>query len=159
MISQTQQGLQLAARSGRGSGHATLVSGQALTVSPWPGELSVVDGRVWVTRKDDLGDHVLEAGRSIRFGAGAGLVLEPWGGSATVEWQRRAQPVRPPAFLVGALVAAFRGLAGLAGAAAAALRRAEGGLAALARKAASSARRAQFCISGGDSMASSGALK
>ena len=136
-----------------------VISGQALTVSPWPGELTVVDGRVWVTRSDDLGDHVLEAGRTIHFGAGAGLVVEPWGGSATVQWRRQAQPVRPPAFLVAGLAAALRGLAGLAGGTAGALRGAEGGLAALARKAASSARRAQFCISGADSMASSGALK
>ena len=157
MVSQTQQGLQ--PRSVRGGHPATLVSGQALALSPWAGELTVVEGLVWVTRTDDLGDHVLEAGRSIRFGPGAGLVLEAWGESATVQWQRRAQPVRAPAFLVGALVAGLRGLAGLAGGTAGALRGAEGGLAALARKAASSARRAQFCISGGDSMASSGAVK
>ncbi len=136
-----------------------VMSNQALTVSPWPGELTVVEGRVWVTRSDDLGDHVLESGRTIRFGADAGLVVEPWGGPATVQWRRQAQPVRPPAFLAAALAAGLRGLAGLAGGAAAALRGAEAGLAALARKAAASAMRAQFCISGGDSMASSGALK
>lgn len=136
-----------------------VISGQALTVSPWPGELTVVDGRVWVTRSDDLGDHVLEAGRTIRFGADAGLVIEPWGTSATVQWRRQAQPVRLPDFVVAALAAGLRALAGLAGGAAAALRGVEGGLAALARKAASSARRAQFCISGADSIASSGAVK
>jgi Protein of unknown function (DUF2917) len=136
-----------------------VVSGQALTVSPWPGELTVVDGRVWVTRSDDLGDHVLEAGRSIRFGADSGLVIEPWGESATVQWRRQPQAVRPPVFLAVAFAAGLRSLAGLAGGTAAALRSAEAGLAALARKAASSAMRAQFCISGGDSMASSGALK
>ena len=161
MFSQTQQGLQQGTWQGRGSRHATLVSGQALTVSPWPGELTVVDGRVWVTRKDDLGDHVLEAGRNIRFGAQAGLVLEPWGAgeSATVQWRQQPQPVRPPAFFAAAVATGLRGLAGLAGATAVALRGTERGLAALARKAAASARRAQFCISGGDSMASSGALK
>ena len=144
--------------------HATgtrefVISGRALTVSPWPGELTVVDGRVWVTRSDDLGDHVLEAGRTIRFDAAAGLVVEPWAGSATVRWRRQAQPIRLPAFLVAGFAAGLRGLADLAGGTAATLRGAEAGLAALARKAASSARRAQFCISGGDSMASSGALK
>ena len=146
---------------GRSEARTFVLSGQALTVGPWPGELTVVGGRVWVTRKDDLGDHVLEAGRSIRFGADAGLVVEPWdaGESATLQWRREAQAVRPPAFLAAALAAGLRGLAGLAGATAAGLRFAETGLAALARKAASSARRAQFCISGGDSMASSGALK
>lgn len=157
MISQAQQGIW----QGRGNRRATVVSGEALTVGPWPGEFTVVDGRVWVTRKDDLGDHVLEAGHSIRFGAQAGLVLEPWGAgeSATVLWRRQVQELRPPAPLVRALAAGLRGLADLAGGAAAALRGAEDGLAALARKAASSARRAQFCISGGDSRASSGALK
>ena len=136
-----------------------VISGHAMTLGPSPGVLTVVDGSVWVTRSDDLGDHVLEAGRTIRFGADAGLVVEPWAGSATVRWHRQAQPVRPPAFLVTALAAGLRGLAALAGGTAAALRGAETGLAALARKAAASARRAQFCISGGDSMASSGALK
>lgn len=136
-----------------------VISGQALTVSPWPGELTVVDGRIWVTRSDDLGDHVLEAGRTIRFGADANLVVEPWAGAATVQWRRQPQPVRLPAFLAAALATGLRGLAALAGGAAGALRGAEAGLAALARRAASNAKRAQFCISGGDSMASSGALK
>ncbi len=147
--------------SARGMQRAQVAGGQALTVAPWPGELTVIDGRVWVTRSDDLGDHVLQPGQSVRFGPGAGLVIEALdaGGTATVQWRREAQPLRAPAFLAGALAAGLRGLAAFAGGVAAGLRDAEAGLAALARKAASSARRAQFCISGGDSMASSGALK
>ena len=163
MVTQMKQRLVLPASQADarapGGHRASLASGQALTLGRGAGELSVLDGRVWVTRKDDLGDHVLEAGRSIRFGANAGLVIEAWDQAATVQWQRLAQPLRLPAFVVGGLAAGLRGLATGAGAAAAALRGAEGGLADLARKAAASARRAQFCISGGDSMASSGALK
>ena len=138
-----------------------LLVGQAVPVSPWPGELTVVDGRVWMTRQGDLQDHLLEPGRSVRLEPHAGAVIEPWaaGASATVQWRRLPQPIRLPGFVAAALALGLRGLAGLAGATAVALRGAETGLAALARKAASSARRAQVCISAGDSMASSGALK
>lgn len=142
-----------------------IASGQALTLGPQPGELTVVRGRVWLTRSGDLGDHVLEPGRSVRLGADEGAVVEAWefGRPVTIDWSRVRQPPRltdfVPGFLASGVAAALRGLAALAGASAAGLRGAEAGLAALARSAAPSAMRAQGCISGGDSMASSGALK
>ena len=51
-------------------GHATAGAGQPLSVSPWPGELTVVDGRVWLTRRGDAADHVLEAGAAAAPAAG-----------------------------------------------------------------------------------------
>ena len=113
------------------------------------GELTVVEGRVWLTRDNDLGDHVVEPGERLRIAVGDNAVIEPVCRDATVtlRWTPRRQT------FIGALLAEpLRGLAFLAGLAA-------GGFAALARSAAASASRAQGCISGGDSMASSGALK
>jgi len=124
-------------------------SGDATHLGRLGGELTVVDGRVWLTRDNDLGDHVFEPGQRVRLGVDENVVIESLDshGSVTVRWNPRRQS------FVGALFAEpLRGLAFLAGAAAR-------GFAALARSAAESACRAQGCISGGDSIASSGALK
>ena len=124
-------------------------SGEAVRLNRLGGDLTVVDGSLWLTRNGDLGDHFIEPGQRLRLVANDNAVIEPalTGHSVTVRWQPRRQS------LAGALVAQpLRGLAFLAGLAAT-------GLAALARKAADSACRAQGCISAGDSMASSGALK
>jgi hypothetical protein len=124
-------------------------AGEAIHLGRLGGELSVIDGRVWLTRDGDLGDHVVEPGQRLRLAPNANAVIEPaqTGHAATVRWHPRRQG------FVGALLAApLRGLAFLAGLAA-------NGFAALARSAAASACRAQGCISGGDSIASSGALK
>jgi hypothetical protein len=126
-----------------------LVSGEALHLGRLGGELTVVDGRVWLTRNGDLGDHFVEPGERVRLAVGENAVIEParTGETVNVRWNPRRQS------FVGALLEEpLRGLAFLTGLAA-------GGLAALARSAAASANRAQGCISGGDSMASSGALK
>jgi len=124
-------------------------SGDATHLGRLGGELTVVDGRVWLTRDNDLGDHVFEPGQRVRLGAGENAVIESADSqrSVTLRWNPRRQS------FFGALAAEpLRGLAFLAGVAAR-------GFAALARSAADSACRAQGCISGGDSMASSGALK
>jgi Protein of unknown function (DUF2917) len=113
------------------------------------GDLTVVDGRVWLTRSGALDDVFVEPGERIRLGVGEHTVIEAAhaGEAATVRWSPRRQS------FFGALVAEpLRGIAFAAGLAAR-------GLGALARSAAASASRAQGCISGGDSMASSGALK
>ena len=113
------------------------------------GELTVLDGRVWLTRANDLGDHFVEAGQRVRLAVDDNAVIEPAraGASVTVRWNPRRQS------FVGALLAEpLRGVAFLAG-------RLAAGFAALARSAAASAHRAQGCIRAGDSMASSGALK
>lgn len=117
----------------------SLASGQALRVGEGGGELTVLRGRVWLTGHCGPGvdsDRVLSPGESLRLADAAGTVVESWrrGEGAVLRWQPRAQR---------------RGLAGFAGAF----------FGALARNAASSARRAQGCISAGDSIASSGALK
>lgn len=126
-----------------------LAPGQALRLGRLGGELTVLDARVWLTRDGDPGDHFVEPGERVRLAIGENAVIEParTGVGATVRWSARRQS------FVGALAAEpLRGLAFVAGLAAK-------GFAALARSAAASASRAQGCISGGDSMASSGALK
>ena len=125
-----------------------LAPGQAMHLGRLGGELTG-NARLWLTRGGDLGDHFVEPGERVRLAAGENAVIEPaqTGASATVRWSPRRQS------FVGALAAEpLRGLAFVAGLAAR-------GFAALARSAAASASRAQGCISGGDSMASSGALK
>ncbi len=117
----------------------SLAAGQALRFGEGDGELTVLRGRVWLTGRcgpGDDSDRVLSPGDSLHLSDAAGAVVESWrrGEGAVLRWQPRAQR---------------RGLAGFAGAF----------FAALARKAASSASRAQGCISAGDSIASSGAVK
>ncbi len=107
------------------------------------GEFAVLSGRVWLTRRGDLDDHVLEAGQRIVLEPADGVVVEPWqrGRPALVGWRPRAA-----APLQRRLAA--RGLRAL-----------ETGLLALARSAASMARRAQGCICAGDSIASAGTVQ
>lgn len=124
-------------------------SGDAARLGRLGGDLTVLDGRLWLTRDGDPGDHFVESGQRVRLAAGENAVIEPArsGESVALRWQPRRQS------FVGALAAEpLRGLAFVAGVAAR-------GFAALARSAAASASRAQGCISGGDSIASSGALK
>lgn len=126
-----------------------LASGEALHLGRLGGELAVVEGRVWLTRDGDLGDHVVEPGQRVRLGVDENAVIEParTGETVAVRWYPRRQS------FVGALAEEpLRSLAFLTGLVAR-------GFVALARSAAASASRAQGCINGGDSIASSGALK
>ena len=126
-----------------------LTAGQALQLGHLGGELTVLEGRVWLTRDNDLGDFVYERGQRVRLAVGEHGVVESLDADrpAVFRWNPRRQT------FVGAVLAEpLRGLAFLTGAAAR-------GFAALARSAAESACRAQGSISTGDSMASSGALK
>ncbi len=126
-----------------------LASGEALHLGRLGGELAVVEGRVWLTRDGDLGDHVVEPGQRVRLGVDENAVIESarTGETVAVRWYPRRQS------FVGALAEEpLRGLAFLTGLVAR-------GFVALARSAAASASRAQGCINGGDSIASSGALK
>jgi len=130
-------------------GTQRVIPGQAVQLGRLGGELTVLKGRVWLTRDNDLGDFVFEPGQRVRLAVGEHGVIESLDNhrTAVVRWNPRRQS------FVGALLAEpLRGLAFLAGVAAR-------GFAALARTAADSACRAQGSISGGDSMASSGALK
>jgi Protein of unknown function (DUF2917) len=136
-----------------------LTAGQAIALSPGPGELSVIDGRVWLTRRGEVADHVLQPGQRLHLDGDVGAVIEAWdrGVGAAVRWQPQPQAQARPraAFLAGALVL----LAGLAARVARGLAAATLRFEALARKAASSARRAQGCIHIGDSMACGGTVQ
>ena len=133
--------------------------GSALRLSRGGGELTVLEGRVWLTRgghTGDTGDHRLEAGQRVRLVAAQDAVIEPWDRDrpAVVRWEPR-----PQGALAAAQALVLRALAFFAGQAALGLRGLAGGLAALARSAASNASRAQGCINAGDSIACTGALK
>jgi ferric-dicitrate binding protein FerR (iron transport regulator) len=120
-----------------------LATGQAMHLGRLGGELTVLEGRVWLTRGGDLGDHRVEAGERLRLAAGENAVIEPWDGghAASVKWEPRRQ-----GFVGAVLSEPLRALAWALGALA-------GGFDALARRAAAGACRAQGCVSGGDSMA------
>ena len=124
-------------------------SGDATHLGRLGGDLTVVDGSLWLTRDGDLGDHVVEAGQRVRLAVDENAVIEPArrGETVSLRWQPRRR-----SFAGAVLAEPLRGFAFLAGAAAR-------GFAALARRAAASACRAQGSISGGDGIASSGALK
>jgi len=126
-----------------------LTAGQALQLGRLGGELTVLEGRIWLTRDNDLGDFVYERGQRVRLAVGEHGVVESLDADrpAVFRWNPRRQT-----FLGAVLAEPLRGLAFLTGAVAR-------GFAALARSAAESACRAQGSISTGDSMASSGALK
>jgi hypothetical protein len=124
------------------------VFGQPLRVEHSGGEFAVLEGRVWLTRRGDLDDHVLSAGERIVLEPADDVVIEPWnrGETTRLEWRPIPQAPRGERLLRDALGAGLRGVAAAAGGAVLGLRRVEAGLDALARSAASSAKRAQGCI-------------
>ncbi len=121
--------------------------GQPVRFAQQAGEVVVRSGRVWLTRRGDLDDHVLEAGQRVRLEADDAVVVEPWqrGEQTVIDW-RPAQPRPVRALPRDAAALGLRGVASAADRLAGGLRRAAGGLAALARSAASMASRAQGCI-------------
>jgi hypothetical protein len=145
-----------AARRQRG---LRLMAGQAVSVGPWPGEIAVVDGRVWLTRSGDAADHVLEAGQRWRTTAAQHVVIESEGQDATVRWQPLPQPFARRVFAGVGGSAALRLLAGAAGTLVVGLDRLRAGLDNLARSAAASANRAQGCMASGESMACGGTVQ
>ncbi len=124
-------------------------AGDSMHLGRLGGELIVLQGRVWLTRDGDLDDHLVEPGQRVPLGVAENAVIGAWntGDALVVRWNPQRQ-----SFFGALLPEPLRGLAFVAG-------RAANGFAALARSAAASASRAQGCISGGDSRASSGALK
>lgn len=140
---------ELNTRLARANATLALATGEAIHLGRLGGELTVLEGRVWLTRDSDLGDHRVDAGERLRLAVGENAVIEPWdaGHAVSVHWKPRRQ-----GFFGAVLAEPLRALAWALGGLA-------GGFAALARSAAASASRAQGCISGGDSMASSGAVK
>ena len=133
-----------------------LAAGQPAFTLRGPGELTVLDGRIWLTRQGEFADHVLSRGDRVDIDWADRVVVENWERDRAASLRWRAVERRAPS---QALAAALRGLAALAAGLAFGLARAGAGFEALARSAASNARRAQGCISTGDSMASSGAVK
>lgn len=120
-----------------------------------PAWLTALGGRLWVTRRGDLNDYVLDVGQRLAVARGDYLTVGAWqaGQAALWDWAPAAARRAPRYALLRRLVAGtFEG-------AARALRGAADGLAALARSAASMARRAQGCISCGDSIASAGTVQ
>ena len=122
--------------------------GQPVRFDATGGELEVLDGRVWLTRRGDTEDHVLEAGQRMRISPSESVVVEQWQRDqpALVDWKPRAQPLRLVALLRDGAALGLRAVAFGARSVAGALREAETGFAALARRAAAMARRAQGCI-------------
>ena len=117
-------------------GTRLLAPGQALRLPRAGGELTVLRGRLWLTRNNDLGDHFIEAGQRLWLEAGENAVVEAAGKqkqqSASLHWEPcrqgffnalLARPLNGTAFL--ALLAA-RGFMALGRAAAAGARRAHG---------------------------------
>ena len=70
-----------------------LASGEALHLGRLGGELAVVEGRVWLTRDGDLGDHVVEPGQRVRLGVDENAVIESarTGDAVAVRWYPRRQ--------------------------------------------------------------------
>lgn len=143
----------------RHAGLRRLPGGQVWRLPAAAGQLTVTAGRVWLTRRGDRDDHVLETGQRMRLQGGEDALLEAWDSArgAVVSWQPEAQPRRRLLRPEGLDKAADAGAAGrrwrlaLAG-----LLRP---LSALARSAASMARRAQGRISAGDSIACGGTVQ
>jgi len=108
-----------------------LLPGQALRLPRRGGELTVLRGRLWLTRGKDPGDHFIVAGQRIRLGDHENAVIEPAESArgVSLHWEPRRTS------LAGALLA--RPLSGAALLALVAAR----GFAALAHKAAAGARR------------------
>ena len=64
-----------------------LIEGRALSLGGHGGEMSVVSGRVWLTRAGDERDHVLGVGESIRIGGPGSAVVEALGRGAEIAWR------------------------------------------------------------------------
>ncbi len=131
-----------------------LAAGQLLRLGKWPGELTVVDGRVWLTRPHDPDDHVLAAGQRIRLGAGRGVLVEAWDreAGAVVRWTLRPRGRRRAAAWAGVLGLA----AALARRAAAGFEGLGRGFDAAARSAASGAGRDPGRVAGVEPIACAG---
>lgn len=133
-----------------------LAAGQLLRLGEWPGELTVVDGRVWLTRPGDPDDHVLAAGQRFRLGR-SGALVEAWDREAGAEVRWTPQPRGRR--LVAALAGVLGWAAAFARRAAAGLDRVGRGFEAAARSVASSASRPQGRIASAESIACAGTVQ
>jgi hypothetical protein len=118
-----------------------------------PAWLMALVGRVWVTRRGDLDDYVLQPGEHLALSRGEQVMVSSLNADEAAQWDWRFAPKRSPQRRMREAVAlAFGGVARV-------LDRAAAGFAALARSAAAMACRAQGCINTGDSMASAGTVQ
>ena len=126
-----------------------LVPGQALRLPRRGGELTVLRGRLWLTRNNDPGDHFIDVGQRLRLGDHENAVIEPAGSAQGVilRWEPRRAGFTGAWFALPLSGAAF--LAWMAAR----------GFAALARNAAAGARRARGCCEVSDRHAVFVALK
>ncbi len=58
--------------------------GEALRLGRSQGLLRVLQGRLWLTRRDDPDDHLVAAGERIELAAGADAVIEAYDGAAAM---------------------------------------------------------------------------
>ena len=144
-----------------GGARHRLQGGQVVGVGSGPGELTVIDGRVWLTRHGDRDDHVLEGGQRMALAGDDDVLLEAWDAAAgaTVRWLPAAQGFRRGGFAAAARPLALDWLARVAGRVALGLAALAPPFEATARRAASSARRAQGRICSGESMACGGTVQ
>jgi hypothetical protein len=115
-------------------GTRLLAPGQALRLPRAGGELTVLRGRLWLTRNNDLGDHFIEAGQRVWLDAGENAVVEAAGRQqgASLHWEPfrqrffRALLARPLNGTAVLALSAARGFMALGRSAAAGARRASG---------------------------------
>lgn len=115
-------------------GTRLLAPGQALRLPRAGGELTVLRGRLWLTRNNDLGDHFIEAGQRVWLDAGENAVVEAAGRQqgASLHWEPfcqrffRALLARPLSGTAVLALSAARGFMALGRSAAAGARRASG---------------------------------
>ncbi|MEO7055505.1 MAG: DUF2917 domain-containing protein [Caldimonas sp.] len=79
----------------QGQGHR-LPAGQVLPLGSNGGELSVLSGRVWLTRAGVPDDVFIDAGQAVRVPASGEAMIEGWseGQPARVTWQPRSARAR-----------------------------------------------------------------
>jgi hypothetical protein len=118
-----------------------------------PAWLTSLTGSVWVTRRGDPGDYVLQPGERLALARGEEVTVSSLHDRQPALWDWHFEPARSPQRRVREVVALGFDVV------ARGLERAAAGLAGLARSAAAIACRAQGCIKAGDSMASAGTVQ
>jgi hypothetical protein len=68
-----------------------LPEGRVVALDGHGGRVSVLAGRVWLTRDGDLEDHLLGPGQSLSLPRSRGTLVESWGrGPALIAWRPRS---------------------------------------------------------------------
>jgi hypothetical protein len=68
-----------------------LPEGRVVALDGHGGRVSVLAGRVWLTRDGDLEDHLLGPGQTLSLPRSRGTLVESWGrGPALIAWRRRS---------------------------------------------------------------------